>query len=104
MKKFLGYIVFLLMTIFILPAFADQKSSFANILKNATYIIDNAYWRNNDLLVFVETNDLWSGADTYSLAETICNSLKDQGFAPISNYSVTILEKIAQSKLLKLGC
>jgi len=86
------------------PTFADQKSSFVDTLRNGIYAIDNAWWNNNSLSVSIETNDTWSGADTYRLAELICGSLDDQGFTPLSNYSVTVIEVTGQSKLLTLGC
>ena len=59
---------------------------------------------SNDLLVFIEVSNTWSGADTYATAELICKTLKDQGFSPISNYTVSMIEKTGQSQLLKLKC
>ena len=98
--------IILIILTFILTsnAFADQKSSFAKTLMDGVYIIDNAYWRSNDLLVFIEVSNTWSGADTYATAEQICKTLKDQGFNPISNYSVSMIEKTGQSELLKMKC
>jgi hypothetical protein len=84
--------------------YADKKSSFANTLRNGIYAIDDAWWNNNNLSASIEVNGTWSGADTYRLAELICGSLKDQGFAPISNYSVTMVEVTGRSKLVTLGC
>ena len=85
-------------------AIADQKTSFATTLMNGVYIIDNAYWRDNNLLVFIEVSDTWSGADTYSTAELICSTLNEQGFKPVSDYSVSMIEKMGQSVLLKMEC
>ena len=85
-------------------AYADAKSSFADTLRNGIYAIDDAWWNNNNLSVSIEVNGTWSGADTYRLAELICGSLKDQGFAPISSYSVTMVEVTGRSKLVTLGC
>ena len=102
MKKLLGIVVFSLLLSG--NALADQKSSFAKTLMDGVYIIDNAYWRSNDLLVFIEVSNTWSGADTYATAELICKTLKDQGFNPISTYSVSMIEKTGQSQLLKLKC
>ena len=101
MKKF---ILIILVTMLSFPAFADLKSSFANTLKNGIYAIDDAWWNNNNLSASIEVNGTWSGADTYRLAELICGSLKDQGFAPISSYSVTMVEVTGRSKLVTLGC
>jgi hypothetical protein len=101
-KKLLGIVVLSLLLSG--NALADQKSSFAKTLMDGVYIIDNAYWRSNDLLVFIEVSNTWSGADTYATAELVCNTLKDQGFNPISNYSVSMIEKTGQSQLLKLKC
>ena len=84
--------------------YADKKSSFADTLRNGVYAIDDAWWSNNNLSASIEVNGTWSGADTYRLAELICGSLKDQGFAPISNYSVTMVEVTGRSKLVTLGC
>ena len=85
-------------------AFADQKTMFARSLMNGINIIDNAYWRNNNLLVFIEVSDTWSGADTYRTAELICETLFNQGFTPVSNYTVSMIEKTGQSELLKMKC
>ena len=52
MKKLLGIVVLGLLLSG--NALADQKSSFAETLMNGVYIIDNAYWRNNNLLVFIK--------------------------------------------------
>ena len=102
MKKLLGIVVLgLLMSG---NVYADKKSSFANTLRNGIYAIDDAWWNNNNLSASIEVNGTWSGADTYRLAELICGSLKDQGFAPISNYSVTMVEVTGRSKLVTLGC
>ena len=84
--------------------YADKKSSFADTLRNGIYAIDDAWWNNNNLSASIEVNGTWSGADTYRLAELICGSLKDQGFAPISSYSVTMVEVTGRSKLLQLSC
>ena len=85
-------------------AYADAKSSFADTLRNGIYAIDDAWWNNNNLSASIEVNGTWSGADTYRLAELICGSLKDQGFVPISSYSVTMVEVTGRSKLVTLGC
>ena len=84
--------------------YADKKSSFADTLRNGVYAIDDAWWSNNNLSASIEVNGTWSGADTYRLAELICGSLKDQGFTPISSYSVTMVEVTGRSKLVTLGC
>ena len=102
MKKLLGIVVLGLSLSG--NALADQKSLFAEALMKSVYIIDNAYWRSNDLLVFIEISNTWSGADTHATAELICKTLKDQGFNPISNYTVSMIEKTGQSQLLKLKC
>ena len=102
MKKLLSIIfVSLLLSA---NAYPDQKSSFADTLRNGVYAIDDAWWSNNNLSASIEVNGTWSGADTYRLAELICGSLKDQGFAPISSYSVTMVEVTGRSKLVTLGC
>ena len=85
-------------------AYADAKSSFADTLRNGIYAIDDAWWNNNNLSASIEVKGTWSGADTYRLAELICGSLKDQGFVPISSYSVTMVEVTGRSKLVTLGC
>ena len=77
---------------------------FARSLINGIHIIDNAYWRNNNLLVFIEVSDTWSGADTYRTAELICETLSNQGLTPVSNYTVSMIEKTGQSQLLKINC
>ena len=102
MKKLLGIVVLY----FLLGgnAIADKKNSFANTLKNGISAIDDAWWKNNNLSASIEINGTWSGADTYQLAELICGSLKDQGFLPISSYSVTMVEVTGRSKLLQLSC
>ena len=84
--------------------YADKKSSFADTLRSGIYAIDDAWWINDNLSTSIEIGGSWSGADTYRLAELICGSLKDQGFIPISNYSVTMVEVTGRSKLLTLGC
>ena len=96
--------IFLFVTLSSTSVYADAKTSFAMNLRNGVYIIDNAYWRNNDLLVFIEVSNTWSGADTYSTAELICKKLDDQGLRKGSGYSVVMVEKTAQSQLLKLRC
>ena len=102
MKKLLGIVVLGLLLSG--NAFADKKSSFAETLRNGIYAIDDAWWNNNNLSASIEVNGTWSGADTYRLAELICGSLKDQGFLPISNYSVTMVEVSGRSKLVTLNC
>jgi hypothetical protein len=104
MKKILLIFITLILLKTTVSTFADQKSSFATTLMNSVYIIDNAYWRDNNLLVFIEISDTWSGADTYSTAEQICGILNDQGFKPVSDYSVSMIEKRGQSVLLKMEC
>ena len=101
MKKIILIIFAIILTS---NAIADPKRMFAKNLMNGVYIIDNAYWRNNNLLVFIEINDTWSGADTYRTAELICETLYNQGFTPVSNYSVSMIEKTGQSELLKMKC
>ena len=103
-KKVLWFTILCFITLFSFSVLADQKSSFAETLMNGVYIIDNAYWRSNDLLVFIEISNTWSGADTHATAELICKTLKDQGFNPISNYTVSMIEKTGQSELLKMNC
>lgn len=98
------FLVLLLSILFGLNANADEKSSFADTLRNGIYAIDDAWWINDNLSASIEIGGSWSGADTYKLAELICGSLKDQGFTPISNYSVTMVEVTGQSKLLTLVC
>ena len=102
MKKLLGIVVLY----FLLGgnAIADKKNSFADTLRNKINAIDDAWWNNNNLSASIEVNGTWSGADTYQLAELICGSLKDQGFLPISGYSVTMVEVTGRSKLLQLSC
>lgn len=104
MKKFLLIFTTLIILNTTVSAIADQKTSFATTLINGVYIIDNAYWRDNNLLVFIEVSDTWSGADTYSTAEQICGILNDQGFRPVTDYSVSMIEKRGQSVLLKMEC
>jgi hypothetical protein len=104
MKKKLFIFLTLILLNFNFFAIADQKSSFAITLMNGVYIIDNAYWRDNNLLVFIEVSDTWSGADTYSTAEQICGILNDQGFRPVTDYSVSMIEKRGQSVVLKMEC
>ena len=104
MKKILLIFITLILLKTTVSTFADQKSSFATTLMNSVYIIDNAYWRDNNLLVFIEVSDTWSGADTYGTAEQICGILNDQGFKPVSDYSVSMIEKRGQSVLLKMEC
>ena len=98
------FLVLLLSILFGLNANADEKSSFADTLRNGIYAIDDAWWINDNLSASIEIGGSWSGADTYKLAELICGSLKDQGFTPTSNYSVTMVEVTGQSKLLTLVC
>ena len=102
MKKLLGVIVLYLLLCG--NAIADKKNSFADTLRNKINAIDDAWWNNNNLSVSIEVNGTWSGADTYHLAELICGSLKDQGFLPISSYSVIVVEVTGRSKLLQLSC
>ena len=102
MKKI--FFVLLLSILFSANAYADGKSSFADTLRNKIYAIDDAWWINDNLSASIEIGGSWSGADTYRLAEVICDTLKDQGFTPISNYSVTMVEVTGRSKLLTLGC
>ena len=102
MKKI--FFVLLLSILFSANAYADGKSSFADTLRNKIYAIDDAWWINDNLSASIEIGGTWSGADTYRLAELICESLKDQRFTPISNYSVTMVEVTGRSKLLTLGC
>ena len=106
MKKILLMFITLILLKTTVSTFADQKSSFATTLMNSVYIIDNAYWRDNNLLVFIEVSDTWSGADTYGTAEQICGILNDQGqgFKLVSDYSVSMIEKRGQSVLLKMEC
>ena len=85
-------------------AYADEKSSFADTLRDKVYAIDDAWWINDNLSASIEIGGSWSGADTYRLAEVICDTLKEQGFTPISSYSVTMVEVTGQSKLLTLVC
>jgi len=102
MKKFLSLIfVSLLLSA---NAYSDQKSSFADTLRNGIYAIDDAWWNNNNLSVSIAVNGTWSGADTYRLAELICSSLDAQGFKPLSKYKVTMIEVTGRSKLLTTGC
>jgi hypothetical protein len=101
-KKLL--IILILSLLISTNVYADKKSSFADTLRNRIYAIDDAWWSNNNLSASIEVNGTWSGADTYRLAELICGSLKDQGFAPISSYSVTMVEVTGRSKLATLGC
>ena len=84
--------------------YSDQKTSFADTLRNGIYAIDDAWWNNNNLSVSIEVNGTWSGADTYRLAELICGSLDAQGFTPLSKYTVTMIEVTGRSKLLTMGC
>ena len=94
------------MTMFTFSAQAEtaKQRQFADTLRNGIYTIDDAWWSNNNLSASVEVDDIWSGADTYRMAELICDSLNAQGFTPISNYSVTIVEVSGRSKLLTLEC
>ena len=102
MKK---YLLIIFLSFFLsVNVYADDKSSFADTLRNGIYAIDDAWWINNNLSASIEIGGSWSGADTYKLAELICGSLKDQGFTPISNYSVTMVEVTGRSKLVTLGC
>ena len=94
-KKVLWFTILCFITLFSFSVLADQKSSFAKTLMDGVYIIDNAYWRSNDLLVFIEVSNTWSGADTYSTAELICKTLQNQGFSTITNYTI----KSRQSKI-----
>ena len=103
-KKVVWFVIFCFITLSSFPVLADQKSSFAETLMNNVHIIDNAYWRNNNLLVFIEVSNTWSGADTYSTAELICKTLQNQGFSTITNYTISMIEKTGQSQLLKLKC
>ena len=102
MKKLL--IILILSLLISTNVYADKKSSFSDTLRNRIYAIDDAWWSNNNLSASIEVNGTWSGADTYRLAELICGSLKDQGFVPISSYSVTMVEVTGRSKLLQLSC
>lgn len=102
MKKI--FLLLILGLLFSGNANADEKSFFAETLRDGIYAIDDAWWINDNLSASIEIGGSWSGADTYRLAELICDSLMDQGFAPISNYSVTIVEVTGRSKLLTLDC
>ena len=85
----------------------DKNLNMNQILDKAfmlTNSINDAWWNNNNLSASIEVNGTWSGADTYRLAELVCGSLKDQGFLPISNYSVTMVEVSGRSKLVTLNC
>ena len=104
MKKL--FVIIVLFVISFNTVFADQKNIFADTLRTGNRIIDNAWWKNNNLSVSIDIldNQTWSGADTYKLAELICGSLSKQGFKPISLYTVEMIEVRGQSKLLSLKC